>query len=64
VESSEENGRSWVGRLIRGFVYGACIYVASLIIMPSSALGLTPPQMVLASVGAGIALSLLVTRQR
>jgi hypothetical protein len=50
--------------LIRGLVYAACIYVAALIIMPSSALGLTPPQMVLASLGAGIALSLLVTRHK
>jgi hypothetical protein len=48
--------------LIRGFVYGACIYVATLIIMPTSALGLTPPQMVLASIGVGLGLSLFVTR--
>jgi len=64
VESSEENGPGWVSRVIRGLVYGAFIYIASLIVMPSSALGLTPQQMVLASVAAGICLSLYFTRRR
>jgi len=53
-----------VGRLVRGLFYAACFYVASLILMPSSALGLTPPQMMLASVGLGICISLFVTRHR
>jgi hypothetical protein len=64
VESSEENGPGWVSRVIRGFVYGAFIYLAALVIMPSSALGLTPPQMVLASVGVGLCLSLYFRRRR
>jgi hypothetical protein len=64
VNSSEENGPRWMSRLIRGLFYGAFIYVAALIIMPSSALGLTPPQMVLASVVTGVGLALFVTRQR
>jgi hypothetical protein len=64
VESSEEHGPGLVSRLIRGLFYGALIYIATLIIMPTSALGLTPPQMVIASVVTGVSLALFVTRQR
>jgi len=50
--------------MIRGLFCGALIYVATLIIMPSSALGLTPPEMVIASVATGMGLALYVTRHR
>jgi hypothetical protein len=63
VERSEENGPGWVSRVVRGIVYAALIYAATLIIMPTSALGLTPPQMLLASAAAGIGLGFFVTRR-
>ena len=61
---STRNERSLVGRLVRGLVYGAILYVITLIIMPASALGLTPAQMVPACVVVGVCLALYVTRRK